>query len=141
MIKVPTISALFPNVIGEEPVFLLSEETRISGLSADVAFRRGGKVVDSLPVDLSLARGRDYLELSLMSPSSGLVNHFLQPPFRSKLGKILEAGGGVAAAYVGMGEWSALSDHRLIGVPEVGDEPAAIDALVDFLIRRLGESS
>jgi hypothetical protein len=141
LVKVPTISPAFPVVDGPEPVFSLEEETSISGLVAELAFRKGGEIIGSVPVGLSLARGRDYLELSLSSFASGYVQQFFSPRFRSRVTKILEEGGGVAAVYLGMGEWSAFSDQSPIEDTEGKAEAAGIDAFVTHVIEQLGGSN
>ena len=137
MVDVPTISPVFPDVMGEEPVFSLSEISSLSGLTAEVAFRKDGKVVDQVPVSLSIARGQDYLELSMRNLTSSDAQRFLSPRFRSKIGTILEAGGGVAAAYCTMGEWISFADHTAIEDPDGQTEEAGVDAFVEFLIEKL----
>jgi hypothetical protein len=141
LVKVPTISPAFPVADGPEPVFSLEEDTSISGLAAEVAFRKGGEIIGSVPVGLSLARGREYLELSLSSLASGYVQRFFSPRFRSRIAKILEEGGGVAAAYLGMGQWSSFSDQSPIEDTEGKAEAAGIDAFVAHLIEQLGGSA
>lgn len=138
LVKVPTISKLFPDVIGEEPIFRLENGTQIGSMEAEIAYRHKGEVIDTFPVGLELARGQDYLLVSLDAPSNAIVNEFFKPRFRSQLTKLLTAGEGIVAAYHAMGEWSSFSDHSPI--EDTDKMPDEVDALASFLIEAIGKA-
>jgi hypothetical protein len=136
LVEAPTISEVFPEVHGTEPVFALGEKTRLDGLSVEIAYRKAGKVVDSLPVSFSLARGRDYLEVSFGNLTSSDATQFHSLKFRSRIAKIFGEAGGVVAVYLVNGEWSSFADHSPIEDPGGENEKKEIDAFVEFLVEQ-----